>query len=255
MIDQASIEAVARIIDPSSWRVMDSYLEQAKRQYKGQDVGWPEDQFKHKESMAKAREILAALQAAPFVDLEVEEQIVKIIEEEVDKVGYAKRAASRIVHMAAPVASPTGVERRLNLLLEIERKTQPGESVMINITLLRDLANALSSRKGGTPDEFEASVNAELVGLIRETAARIIGGNCTFADDDLKAIEARLTTTARERDDLRHRLDEAADQFAFYADEHAKKGTVAGDAKACTNRAWSVACAKPALTKEPSHGE
>lgn len=54
-------EKVARIIDPSSWAVMDSYLEQTKRKYAGQNVGWPEDQFKHKESMAKAREILSTL--------------------------------------------------------------------------------------------------------------------------------------------------------------------------------------------------
>lgn len=226
MTDQASIEAMARIIDPSSWRVMDGYLAQAKQEYKGQDGGWPEDQFKHKESMAKAREILAALQHAPPVDLEQAAIALKT----------SREAPGSIV---APENSLRARELATWALFY-------GDKL---------IANALSSRKGGKPDEFEASINAELVGLIRETAARILGGNRTFADDDLKAIEARLTTTALERDDLRHRLDEAADQFAFYADEHAKKGTAAGNAKACTNRTWSVACAKPALTKEPSHGE
>lgn len=55
------VELIARIIDPSSWRVMDGYLEDTKRKYRGQNVGWPSDQFQHKESMAKAREILSAL--------------------------------------------------------------------------------------------------------------------------------------------------------------------------------------------------
>lgn len=55
------VERVARIIDPSSWTVMDSYLEQTKRKYRGQNVGWPADQFQPKESMEKARQILAAL--------------------------------------------------------------------------------------------------------------------------------------------------------------------------------------------------
>ena len=42
------------------------------------------------------------------------------------------------------------------------------------------------------------------------------------------------------------RLDKAADQFAFYADEHAKKRTPEGDAKGMTNHQWALACAKAA---------
>ncbi len=57
-------EAVARIIDPSSWSVMDGYLAQTKRKYAGQNVGWPTEQFQHTESMAKAREIIATLRPA-----------------------------------------------------------------------------------------------------------------------------------------------------------------------------------------------
>lgn len=51
-------EQIARIIDPSSWRVMDSYLAETKRKYAGQHVGWDPEAFKHKESLAKARKIL-----------------------------------------------------------------------------------------------------------------------------------------------------------------------------------------------------
>lgn len=57
------IEAVARVIDPSSWRVMDSYLVQTKRKYRGQNVGWPADQYQHKESMAIARAVIPVAQA------------------------------------------------------------------------------------------------------------------------------------------------------------------------------------------------
>lgn len=53
-------ERIARIIDPEAWAVMDSYLEQTKRKYRGQNVGWPEDQFKDKASLAKADAIIAA---------------------------------------------------------------------------------------------------------------------------------------------------------------------------------------------------
>lgn len=56
------VELVARMIDPSSWRVMDSYLDAAKRKYQGQDAAHDPDAFKHKESLAKATEILTALE-------------------------------------------------------------------------------------------------------------------------------------------------------------------------------------------------
>lgn len=55
------VEAGARAIAPSRWEVMDSYLEQAKRKYAGQHVGWPADQFKDKESMAQFRAGLLAI--------------------------------------------------------------------------------------------------------------------------------------------------------------------------------------------------
>jgi hypothetical protein len=70
--DEREVEAVARIIDPSSWRVMDGYLEQTKRKYRGQNVGWPADQYQDKASMAKAREILTALSRPSVAVPEVE---------------------------------------------------------------------------------------------------------------------------------------------------------------------------------------
>ena len=57
------IEAMARIIDPSSWRVMDGYLAQMLRKYKGEHIGYDPDAFKHKESMAIARAILPVIRA------------------------------------------------------------------------------------------------------------------------------------------------------------------------------------------------
>ena len=57
------IEAMARIIDPSSWRVMDGYLAQMLRKYKGEHIGYDPDAFKHKESMAIARALLPVIRA------------------------------------------------------------------------------------------------------------------------------------------------------------------------------------------------
>ena len=74
MNDEALVERIARIIDPSSWAVMDSYLAETKRKYRGQNVGWPADQFHHKESMAKARAVLAAV--IPQIEARVVAEIV-----------------------------------------------------------------------------------------------------------------------------------------------------------------------------------
>lgn len=57
-------EAIARIIDPSSWRVFDGYLADVKRKYKGQNAAYDPEAFKDKVSMAKAREILSLTQPA-----------------------------------------------------------------------------------------------------------------------------------------------------------------------------------------------
>lgn len=55
------VEAGARAIAPRCWEVMDAYLEQTKRKYAGQHVGWPADQFKDKESMAQFQAALLAI--------------------------------------------------------------------------------------------------------------------------------------------------------------------------------------------------
>lgn len=47
-------------------------------------------------------------------------------------------------------------------------------------------------------------------------------------------------------------LSRAADQFAFYADEHAKKGTPEADTKARTNHGWALFCARAAGGYLPS---
>src|SRR6185437_4945094 len=50
-------EAVARLIDPSTWRVLDSYLGDVKRKYKGKDAGYDPAAFKDKKSIALAYRI------------------------------------------------------------------------------------------------------------------------------------------------------------------------------------------------------
>jgi len=57
------IEAMARIIDPSSWRVMDGYLAQMLRKYKGEHIGYDPDAFKHKPSMKIAEKVIAAIRS------------------------------------------------------------------------------------------------------------------------------------------------------------------------------------------------
>ena len=71
--NRETIERVARIIDPGAWSVMDRYLEEAKREFRGQNVGWPADQFQHEPSMKKAREIIDALSA--LSDMGVSEEM------------------------------------------------------------------------------------------------------------------------------------------------------------------------------------
>lgn len=69
------VEAVARIINPGSWSVMDAEKARMLRKYKGQSIGWPADQFQHKESMAKAREILAALASLPSAEASFQNRV------------------------------------------------------------------------------------------------------------------------------------------------------------------------------------
>lgn len=73
-------EVIARIVDPSSWAVMDGYLADMKRQYHGENIGYDPDQFKHKSSLKIADDILAALsvsttQAAQLREAEPEPNV------------------------------------------------------------------------------------------------------------------------------------------------------------------------------------
>lgn len=65
IVPDETIEAMARIIDPSSWRVFDTYLAEVKRKYAGQDAAYDPEAFKDKASIAKARAIVALLPQPP----------------------------------------------------------------------------------------------------------------------------------------------------------------------------------------------
>lgn len=54
-------EAMARVISPSSWRVMDSYLAEVKRKYKGEDAGYDPAAFKDRQSMELAGALIELL--------------------------------------------------------------------------------------------------------------------------------------------------------------------------------------------------
>lgn len=56
---QTTTEAVARIIDPSRWAALDSYLADMRRKLAGKDAGYDPDSFKDKDSLAKAAAIMA----------------------------------------------------------------------------------------------------------------------------------------------------------------------------------------------------
>lgn len=60
-VDEGVREKVARLINPSSWRTMDYYLADFKRQYKGANAGYDPEQFQHKPSLAVADQILSLL--------------------------------------------------------------------------------------------------------------------------------------------------------------------------------------------------
>ena len=71
-------EAVARIIDPSTWAVLDSYLADAKRKYAKSNAGYDPEAFKDRKSLAKAAEIEALMQ--PEIDRRVAEERAKLLE-------------------------------------------------------------------------------------------------------------------------------------------------------------------------------
>lgn len=72
MTREQLIEVIARAAEPGRWQVMDAALDDMRRKYKGQNVGWPVDQFKDAPSMEKAILILDALTAAGMVVVPIE---------------------------------------------------------------------------------------------------------------------------------------------------------------------------------------
>jgi hypothetical protein len=75
----------------------------------------------------------------------------------------------------------------------------------------------------------------DLVRFITATALRSLAAE----RDALKAENARLRETA---DAAARALHKAGEQFAFYANQHAVKGTADGDQKAATNQQWAQRC-------------
>jgi len=57
-------EQIARIIDPSRWSVLDSYLADTQRKYGDVHAGYDPASFKDQISLAKADEILALIREA-----------------------------------------------------------------------------------------------------------------------------------------------------------------------------------------------
>ena len=55
------------------------------------------------------------------------------------------------------------------------------------------------------------------------------------AADEIEKLRAALDAAARA-------LHKAGEQFAFYANQHAAKGTADGDQKAATNQQWAQRC-------------
>ena len=99
------IEAMARIIDPSSWRVMDGYLAQTLREDRGKRDDYRPDAFKHKESMAIARALIPVIRA----HLEPTSEMVQAVMD-CGPIGCCNISSTeaRDVILAALAASPIG---------------------------------------------------------------------------------------------------------------------------------------------------
>ena len=66
MTDEQAIELMARKINPSAWAVLDGYLSDMLKKYKGENIGYDSAQFKHEPSLKIAREQFTALKSAGF---------------------------------------------------------------------------------------------------------------------------------------------------------------------------------------------
>jgi hypothetical protein len=360
-------ERYARIIDPSSWRVMDGYLADMLRKYKGQDVGYDPEQFKHKESLAIVDALIASdALTAPTIDsrdlcegnanLTAPTRVAATVEDMGPSrrrfpagtgegwrtvpnqptremwaamgdalFGYKQRHHDKVaadVWNAALAASPppevnrldadtirtspttgvrtyweTGPDGEPQLVNEpitlpdnsapggeveqgaIERLTDAEERLARLTADFNDLLaerahwkgvatqrNELLAEEVAWKETAEAKVTeqaeeierlnraADMIAKEREgwkasqgewrTLALREGDRADEAAVERDAAEAERDALAKRVEAGAHALDKAADQFAFYADAHAKKGTKDATAKAMTNHGCALACAK-----------
>jgi hypothetical protein len=102
----------------------------------------------------------------------------------------------------------------------------------------------------------------EQIGALFGDAARTSDDGSVQDSVLLLRVPELAAAMKAERDRLRGAQDAAArvlhkagEQFAFYANEHAKKGTPDGDVKAATNQQWAQRCfnAHDVALKEPAH--
>ena len=75
------VEQIARLIDPSSWRVLDYYLADVKRKYARTNSSYDPDAFKDKASMKTARDILRLAQPQPTSDGGLAEALTEVLDQ------------------------------------------------------------------------------------------------------------------------------------------------------------------------------
>lgn len=101
------------------------------------------------------------------------------------------------------------------------------------LTIERDAALRACVRSAREAGEAQGRLEAsELAGVVDGWRDRAL------------AAEAREARLREALEAAQRQLEKSADQFAFYADQHATKRTPDGDSKAATNHQWALACAK-----------
>lgn len=102
-----------------------------------------------------------------------------------------------------------------------------------------------------TPTEEAVESIKGLTALSPGAFARAIDrGPYAQLRSDLRLILSELSRLQAERDRAVELCAEAADQFRFYAESHAAKGTPDGDAKAATNLEWAERMEAAITTQE-----
>ena len=77
----------------------------------------------------------------------------------------------------------------------------------------------------------------ELITALNDAVNKL--NNLRIKYDDLEKENARLREVLNA---AARALHKAGEQFAFYANQHAAKGTADGDKKAATNQQWAQRC-------------